>query len=391
MSTEYIDGFARIGERVARAIADHPADNIPQHSDKQLQVSAEESTGTLSLEPDSSPDYARTSKAEASASKWSEYQSPLILVCIIAFLVVVLKLIDGSKEQPAGPVDANVPATMPSTTATPYQQQAATSSKPWVTDPPAPALVDNFKEATPLSPGKAYSQDELRYCKFEGVRLEQIRKLVDETSEYQVRQFNAGIERYNTLCGSYRYRETDLAVVEAQVARRTPVLMQEARARFSHWKHLEDAARVSAPTYPYGAGSQPTRNPFDPSTAQQAQAPRLSSCLGQSIVINFYSEDDRPEAMRVARLASGAGIIVSDIENVVASAEARGSKSPYRWKRPAIIMHEPLSQSECATALLTASGLANGVARPLPKNFTGTPGMMEVWLPAPAGTLAEAR
>ncbi|MGY2490096.1 hypothetical protein [Cupriavidus sp. CP313] len=388
MSTEYIDGFARIGERVTRAIADHPADNIPQHSDKGLQASAEESTGTPSPEPDSSPGYAQTSKAEASASKGSEYRSPLILVCIIAFLVVVLKLIDGSKEQPAGPVDANVPAATPSTTAPPFQQQAATSSKPWENDPPAPALVDDFKEATPLSSGQAYSQDELRYCKFEGVRLEKIRKLVDGTSEYQVRQFNAGIERYNSLCGSYRYRETDLAVVEAQVARRAPALIQEARARFSHWKHLEDAARGSSPP---GAGSQPTRSTFDPSTAQPAQAPRLSSCLGQSIVINFYSEDDRPEAMRVARLASGAGIIVTDVENVVASAEARGSKSPYRWKRPAVIMHEPLSQSECATALLTASGLANGVARPLPKNFTGTPGMMEVWLPAPAGTLAEAR
>lgn len=391
MSTEYIDGFSRIGERVARAIADHPADNIPQHSDKELQASAEESTGTPNLEPDSPPGYVPTSKAEASASKMGEYRSPLILVCIIAFLVVVLKLIDGSKEQPAAPLDTNVPVTTPLTSAPPFQQQAATSSKPWENDSPAPVLVDDFKEATPLSPGQAYSQDELRYCKFEGVRLEQIRKLVDGTSEYQVRQFNAGIERYNTLCGSYRYRERDLAVVEAQVARRTPALIQEARARFSHWKHLEDAARGSAPTYPYGAGSQPTRDTFDPSTAQPAQAPRLSSCLGQSIVINFYSEDDRAEATRVARLASGAGIIVTDVENVVASAEARGSKSPYRWKRPAIIMHEPLSQSECATALLTASGLANGVARPLPKNFTGTPGMMEVWLPAPEGTLAEAR
>ncbi|MDO3617471.1 hypothetical protein Q3O97_16605 [Ralstonia pseudosolanacearum] len=388
MSTESIDGFARIGERVARAIADHPADSIPKRSETEPQATTEAPTRTPREEHDSIPAYAGSGRT--AASNWKAFRAPLIAVSVIVFFVVISNFKNGAKEQPTGPVDANVPAASPSTAVPPFQQQAATSSKPWE-DTSSPAAVDDFKEDMPLNPGQTYTQDQLRYCKFERVRLEQIRKLVAETSKYQVNQFNTAIDQYNTLCGSFRYRESDLAFVEAQVARRTPTLIQEAGARFANWKRLEDAARGSGPTYPYGAGSQPTRDTIDPSTAQPAQAPRLSSCLGQSIVINFYREDDRQEAMRVARLASSAGIIVTDVENVVASAEARGSKSPYRWKRPAVVMHEPLSQSECAAALLTASGLTNGVARPLPKNFTGTPGKMEVWLPAPAGTLAEAR
>lgn len=385
MSTDSIDGFTRIGERVARAIADHPADNIPRHSDKGQHAPTDEPKPSAYEEPASPPVSAQSNKDEAAASQRSAIQTLLILACVIGFVLLLVSLNKEPQEEPASQVEATAPAPAPSVTTPAYQQQATNSSKPWEDV----AVIDEFKEVTPINPGQTYSQDELRYCRFEAMRLEHIRRLIDESSDYQVGQFNTGIERYNSLCGNYRYHERDLNAVNSQVARRTSVLLEEARARFAHWKRLENSAVGRA--YAYTAGSQPAPGNFDPATAQPTRTPRLSSCQGMTMVINFYSEDDRLEAARVAQFASGAGVFVKEVENVVASAEARGSKSPYRWKQPAVIMHEPIFQSECAAAFLASSGLANGVARPLPKNFTGTPGMMEIWLAAPAGTLAGSR
>lgn len=397
MTTKSIDGFARIGERVTRAIAAHPVDKIPQRFEDAQQTPTVDTPKVPQGEHSTSHAYAQPPNANGVASKRRAAQTLLIIACVAGLLYVVGNLSGEheSKVAPAESVNARDPAATHSESATPQplQQQAANPSRQWEDTSTAPTPPnDAFNEVIPVSVGQTYSQDELRYCKFEAIRLERIRKLVDETSDYQVSQFNTGIDQYNKLCGSYRYRKDDLTAVQGQIASRTPTLLQEATDRFTHWKHMEEAARGStAPAYPYLAGSQSNRDTFDSSTAQQVRASGIGSCRGLSIAINIYGEDDRPEAMRVARVANGAGILVTQIENVVASAEARGGKPPYRWQQPAIVMHEPTFQAECAFALLAASGLANGIARPLPKNFTGTPGTMEVWLPAGPGSLPATR
>lgn len=72
---------------------------------------------------------------------------------------------------------------------------------------------------TPPAPYQSYrtvSVSELRYCKRQKARLEAVQN--EPMSNPQIDRFNSAIEDYNSRCGSFRYRESDMDTVNREMA-----------------------------------------------------------------------------------------------------------------------------------------------------------------------------
>lgn len=72
---------------------------------------------------------------------------------------------------------------------------------------------------TPPAPYQDYrtvSVSELRYCIRQEARLESLR--YEQMSNPQIDRFNSAIEDYNSRCGSFRYRDSDMDAVKREMA-----------------------------------------------------------------------------------------------------------------------------------------------------------------------------
>jgi peptidoglycan hydrolase-like protein with peptidoglycan-binding domain len=99
--------------------------------------------------------------------------------------------------------------------------------------PPPPSR--DYSERKP-SVGRENVLDEanLRYCLFQGVRLDAAKRLV--SGDFEVDEFNKLVEDYNARCGSYRYRNQDKSAVEAELTLQRPRLEADAERIVQSWR-----------------------------------------------------------------------------------------------------------------------------------------------------------
>jgi hypothetical protein len=81
--------------------------------------------------------------------------------------------------------------------------------------------------------GQHYSLGNVRYCHFQQERLRVMKQEVDGPEE--VRAFNLLVVDYNSRCADFFYRDSDVAVVDAQLSANRERLAAEARQIMATW------------------------------------------------------------------------------------------------------------------------------------------------------------
>lgn len=179
----------------------------------------------------------------------------------VAAIVVIAAVGIGNDRQ------RQISYTPPSTYSTPrsytppptYTQPNLSQPAPAPTPPqgfqldPRPNLPTDFTETLPsritqtiAGDGPRLSINEIRYCRFEQVRLEKIRGQIATFSGALIDIFNGKISDFNDRCSRYMYRPADLQLVERQVMERDAALAREAEAQISEWRAR--AAPATPPT-----------------------------------------------------------------------------------------------------------------------------------------------
>lgn len=128
-------------------------------------------------------------------------------------------------DYPSGPIEVTDPTNVAGTAADAAAAAAAAASDAAAAASEAAAAAPYADDAgssqieTPPAPYQSYrtvSVSELRYCKRQKARLEAVQN--DQMSNPQIDRFNSAIEDYNSRCGSFRYRESDMDTVNREMA-----------------------------------------------------------------------------------------------------------------------------------------------------------------------------
>ena len=107
-----------------------------------------------------------------------------------------------------------------------------TSSSPTVQT--TTTRLNRFEEDKPsIGNGKTLTRSEVRYCTFQGERLDFMRSLSMTNS--QINRFNQLIGDYNLRCSNFRYRAGVLTTIQSEAAARTSILRADARRMVSSW------------------------------------------------------------------------------------------------------------------------------------------------------------
>lgn len=93
---------------------------------------------------------------------------------------------------------------------------------------PAPKI----ESLPPVGTGILLSEDQIRYCLAEGIRLDAARGAVNQYNQSDISRFNGMISDYNSRCSQFRYRQGSLESVRAQVEAERFQLQSEGAARF---------------------------------------------------------------------------------------------------------------------------------------------------------------
>ncbi|WP_311273677.1 MULTISPECIES: hypothetical protein [unclassified Rhizobium] len=94
--------------------------------------------------------------------------------------------------------------------------------------------VDLKLETKPsFGSGKTLSRNEIRYCIFQGKRLDLLRDV--PTTNAQVAKFNAMVGDFNNRCESYRYMQVDMTAVQSEAALRTSAFLEETSTIARNW------------------------------------------------------------------------------------------------------------------------------------------------------------
>lgn len=112
-----------------------------------------------------------------------------------------------------------------------YQPSAPRVATP--TPTPAPATSAAVETIPPVGQGLTLNRSQIRYCVFQGQRLDIIRTLT--TTDYQIDRFNALIGDFNSRCSSFRYRSGDLSAAERKARENAADLRADARRIVSSW------------------------------------------------------------------------------------------------------------------------------------------------------------
>lgn len=118
----------------------------------------------------------------------------------------------------------------------PSSRSADQPSAPRVATPtptPAPATSAAVEIRPPVGQGLTLNRSQIRYCVFQGQRLDIIRTLA--TIDYQIDRFNALIGDFNSRCSSFRYRSGDLSAAEREARENVADLRADARRIISSW------------------------------------------------------------------------------------------------------------------------------------------------------------
>lgn len=130
-------------------------------------------------------------------------------------------------DYPSDPIEVTAPANVTdiaaddAAAAAAAASDAAAAAAAAASEAAAPYADDagGSQIETPPAPYQTYrtvSVSELRYCKRQKARLEAVQS--DQMSNPQIDRFNSAIEDYNSRCGSFRYRESDMDTVNREMA-----------------------------------------------------------------------------------------------------------------------------------------------------------------------------
>ncbi|MGH1446880.1 MAG: hypothetical protein ACRBBO_12630 [Cognatishimia sp.] len=98
---------------------------------------------------------------------------------------------------------------------------------------PTPAPSASAEARPPVGQGLTFNRSQIRYCVFQGQRLETIRTLTN--TNYQIDRFNELIADFNSRCSNYRYRSGALSSVQREAREKAAELRADARRIVSSW------------------------------------------------------------------------------------------------------------------------------------------------------------
>jgi hypothetical protein len=198
-----------------------------------------------------------------------------IIVALIVGLIIVMS---NQKPKPAQwRTGAN---TVPSSTRAPVPVRSVNPVAP----PPSP-----LAETIPSSgANQTLSIEEIRWCVFEGERIEGARPLINSDAKYEVNRFNSKVEFWNYRCSAYYYRGSQKQAVDNQKTAEFARLREEGRTQVRGWRLAAPAptvpARVPAGMDTYGVAPAA---PVAPAVPSQAQLDRALDCARRDARINF--------------------------------------------------------------------------------------------------------
>lgn len=143
--------------------------------------------------------------------KWLIYGG---IAAVIGFLVIADEL-----DRPTSRTSYQ-----PTTTYQPSTPRQTTTS---------PSATTTAETRPPVGQGLALNRAQVRYCVFQGERLEAMRSLT--TTNYQISQFNALIDDYNSRCSNYRYTSGVLSSVRREAQGKATEFTADARRIVASW------------------------------------------------------------------------------------------------------------------------------------------------------------
>ena len=151
--------------------------------------------------------------------KWGVYAS---IVAVIGFFVI------GSMGQISHTQKDGHSRPASRTTYQPSTPRVATP-----TQTPTPPPTTTQETMPPVGQGLALNRSQVRYCVFQGQRLDAIRSLT--STNYQIDRFNRLIDDFNTRCSNYRYRSGVLSSIQREARENASELQADARKTVASW------------------------------------------------------------------------------------------------------------------------------------------------------------
>jgi TonB family protein len=162
--------------------------------------------------------------------------------------------------------------------------------------PTAPTTIDDGEVRPPIQSGQALSDNEIRYCIAEQIRISAMDPLIDSTSQIDIGYYNDAVRDLNSRCGSFRYRRGVLQSVTAEVEARRAAVEQAGRKRWVAWRAtLLDQSSAVAPAPPEITRPAPVAAPItappkgstqvmlELPTAYDDPAPRFAAAMARSV------------------------------------------------------------------------------------------------------------
>jgi hypothetical protein len=91
------------------------------------------------------------------------------------------------------------------------------------------SIGDTSELVPAVGTGRSFSRGEIRYCLFQGERIDAAGLSVDQSSAWQVDAFNQIAADYNSRCNRFRYRQSDMDAVTAELAEKRDQLAHDGR------------------------------------------------------------------------------------------------------------------------------------------------------------------
>ena len=139
----------------------------------------------------------------------------------------------------------------------------------------APMPLTEDEALPPVGKGNMFSDEQLRYCLAQLVRVDAVRPLLDRYEREEVEHFNALVADFNARCASYRYKGNALDEAKAWLEESRAKI--EAAARESYTKRFSRESKVvkapkKTPVTPPRPSTEPSVSARATSEGKPAQA-----------------------------------------------------------------------------------------------------------------------
>jgi hypothetical protein len=132
------------------------------------------------------------------------------------------------------------------------------------------------------------------------------------------------------------------------------------------------------------ARDRSARTAVSAKTATVVPVPNKQACKGRRIFLHIYDEQSRPAANCIANEITKLGQRPVGVENVVATAIRRGERSPWVWRKVAVLDADADNDglSVCVKAMAAYKGIPSGTQfKPLAAGLRAKRDVVEIWLP----------